>query len=134
VRDELLKVGIGKKEKFGLMPPRLEIGFLPPKTESKAFYALNNNQLQCAFIGRVTQIKHPDRFLDVVSEIKKREVNLGFFIVGDGELLQACRKRIAAENLPVVVLSWQINIERVLSATDIVLLTSDNEGTHLCLI
>jgi glycosyltransferase involved in cell wall biosynthesis len=134
VREDLLKVRIGTKENFGLMPPGLEIGVLPLKTESKAFYGLSKNQLQCAFIGRVTQIKRPDRFLDVVSEIKKREVNLEFFIAGDGELLGACRTRIAAEELPVVVLGWESNIERALSAADIVVLTSDNEGTPLCLI
>ena len=134
VREDLLKSGIGKKEKFGLMPPGLEISILPLKTESKAFYALNTDRLQCAFIGRVTQIKRPDRFLDVVSEIKKREVNLDFFIAGDGELLEVCRKRIVAEELPVAVLGWQSNIERVLSAADIVLLTSDSEGTPLSLI
>lgn len=134
VREDLLKARIGKKEKFGLMPPGLEISVLPLKTESKAFYALNTERLQCAFIGRVTQIKRPDRFLDVVSEIKKREVKLDFFIAGDGDLLEVCRKRIVAEELPVVVLGWQSNIERVLSAADIVLLTSDGEGTPLSLI
>jgi glycosyltransferase involved in cell wall biosynthesis len=134
VREDLLIAGIGKKEKFGLMPPGLEIGILPLKAESKTFYGLNNNRLQCAFIGRVAQIKRPDRFLDVVSNIKKREINLDFFIAGDGELLETCRKRIAAEELPVEVLGWQSNIERVLSAADIVVLTSDNEGTPLSLI
>jgi glycosyltransferase involved in cell wall biosynthesis len=134
VREDLLNAGIGKEEKFGLMLPGLEIRTLPLKTESKAFYTLNNDRLQCAFIGRVTQIKRPDRFLDVVSEIKKRQVELDFFIAGDGELLETCRKRIAAEDLPVSVLGWQSNIERVLSAADIVVLTSDNEGTPLSLI
>jgi glycosyltransferase involved in cell wall biosynthesis len=134
VREDLLEAGVGKREKYGLMPPGLDIGALPLKTETKAFFALNNDRLQCAFIGRVTQIKRPDRFLDVVSEIKKRQIELDFFIAGDGELLDACRKRIVAEELPVVVLGWQSNIESVLSAADMVVLTSDNEGTPLCLI
>jgi glycosyltransferase involved in cell wall biosynthesis len=134
VRQDLLETGVGQWDKFGLMPPGLEIGILPPKTESKEFYTLDDDRLQCAFIGRVTQIKRPDRFLDVVSEIKKRQVKLDFFIAGDGELLETCRKRIAAEELPVSVLGWQSNIERVLSAADIVVLTSDNEGTPLSLI
>jgi glycosyltransferase involved in cell wall biosynthesis len=55
-------------------------------------------------------------------------------MAGDGELLGYCRDRIIQENLPVKVLGWQSNIERVLSATDIVILTSDNEGTPLSLI
>ena len=59
---------------------------------------------------------------------------MDFFIAGDGELLEACRERIADEELSVVILGWQSNIERVLSAADIVVLTSDNEGTPLSLI
>ena len=55
-------------------------------------------------------------------------------MAGDGELLAPCRERIALEELPVKVLGWQSNIERVLAASDIVILTSDNEGTPLSLI
>ena len=134
VRQDLLEAGIGSKGKFGLMPPGLAIGNLPPKNDALTYFGLNNERLQCAFIGRVTQIKRPDRFLDVVSEIKKRQIDLDFFIAGDGELLEECRERIILEELPVKVLGWQSNIEKVLSAADIIVLTSDNEGTPLSLI
>ena len=134
VRQDLLSAGIGNVKKFSLMPPGLAISGLPDRNRSRESFGLPAEQLQCAFIGRVTQIKRPDRFLDVVSEIKKRQVSLDFFIAGDGDLLETCRKRIATEELPVSVLGWQSNIERVLSAADIVLLTSDNEGTPLSLI
>lgn len=134
VRQDLLEVGVGNSNKFGLMPPGLEIGPLPDGFESRVSYSLSTTTLQCAFIGRVTQIKRPDRFLDVVSEIKKRGVELDFFIAGDGELLETCRERIAREHLPVKVLGWQSNIEKVLAVANIVVLTSDNEGTPLSLI
>ena len=134
VRQDLLAVGIGKSEKFGLMPPGLEIGKLQNKRDSQEFYGLSNQTIQCSFIGRVTQIKRPDRFLDVVSEVKKRGFAIEFFMAGDGELLQNCKERIAREDLPVKILGWQSNIEQVLSAADVVVLTSDNEGTPLSLI
>ncbi len=134
VRQDLLSVGIGNAKNFSLMPPGLTVGVLPNKNRSRESFGLPAEKLQCAFIGRITQIKRPDRFLDVVSEIKKRQVELDFFIAGDGELLETCSKRITAEELPVSVLGWQSNIERVLSAADIVVLTSDNEGTPLSLI
>jgi len=134
VREDLLRAGIGSKNKFGLMPPGLKIGELPSREDSRIALALESDGFQCAFIGRVTQIKRPDRFLDVVSEIKKRNVKLDFFIAGDGELLDKCRERIEREDLPVKILGWQSDIERVLSASDIVVLTSDNEGTPLSLI
>jgi glycosyltransferase involved in cell wall biosynthesis len=134
VRQDLLNAGIGTKDKFGLMPPGLAIGMLPDREESRIALTIPANSLQCAFIGRVTQIKRPDRFLDVVSEIKKRGVKLDFSIAGDGELLEMCRERIKQENLPVTILGWQSDIERVLSSADMVVLTSDNEGTPLSLI
>ena len=134
VRQDLLQEGIGSKEKFGLMPPGLSISALPAKSQSQESFGLSVGRLQCAFIGRVTQIKRPDRFLDVVNEIKKRGIDLDFCMAGDGELLEACRERIANEKLPVTVLGWQSNIEKVLSSADIVVLTSDNEGTPLSLI
>ena len=134
VRQDLLQAGIGNPKKFNLMPPGLDIGHLPNKIESKEYFGLNPSVLQCAFIGRVTQIKRPDRFLDVVGELKRRELKLEFLIAGDGELLNLCRERIVREDLLVKVLGWQSNIEKVLSAADIVMLTSDNEGTPLSLI
>ena len=134
VRQDLLKAGIGSTQKFGLMPPGLELGHLPSRENSRTALDLISDNLQCAFIGRVTQIKRPDRFLDVVSEIKKRGINLDFFVAGDGELLEMCRERIIREVLPVKILGWQSDIERVLSSADMVILTSDNEGTPLSLI
>ena len=134
VRQDLLAVRIGNPKKFGLMPPGLEIGLLPNKIESRGSFGLAIMTLQCAFIGRVTQIKRPDRFLDVVGEIKKRGIHLEFFMAGDGELLNVSRERIVRQDLQVRVLGWQTNIEMVLAAADIVVLTSDNEGTPLSLI
>lgn len=134
VGEDLLRAGIGSKSKFRLMPPGLVIGDLPSREKSRISLNLDSDTLVCAFIGRVTQIKRPDRFLDVVDEIKNRGVNLEFFIAGDGELLDVCRDRIKKEELPVTILGWQSNIEKVLSSADMVILTSDNEGTPLSLI
>ena len=134
IRQDLLHAGVGSTEKFGLMPPGLLISKLPDKNKSRESFHLSSQQLQCAFIGRVTQIKRPDRFLDVVAEIKRRGVDLGFFIAGDGELLEFSKARIIAENLPITILGWQGDIEKVLAAADMVVLTSDNEGTPLSLI
>jgi glycosyltransferase involved in cell wall biosynthesis len=134
VRQDLLEAGIGKRGKFGLMPPGLVVSELPSKDASQEFFGLSKNHLECAFVGRITKIKRPDRFLDVVDEVNKRGIDLHFFIAGDGELLDMCRKRIASENLPVTLLGWQSKIEKVFAAADIVVLTSDNEGTPLSLI
>lgn len=134
VREDLLSAGVGKMERFGLMPPGLEIDTLTSKETAKVTLGLSVDKLQCAFIGRVTQIKRPDRFLDVVSDVASHRSDIEFFMVGGGELLEKCRLRIIREDLPVTLLGWQNDMARVLSAADLVLLTSDNEGTPLSLI
>ena len=134
VRQDLLKEKIGKVESFGVMPPGLEIGELLPRELARRNLGLSEFSLQCGFIGRVTGIKRPDRFLDVVAEVKARNIDLEFFIAGDGDLFDYCRDRIARECLPVSLLGWQTDIESVLSAADFLILTSDNEGTPLSLI
>jgi len=135
VQDDLIRAGIGDRDKFQVMPPGLTINDLPSRTDAlNSLGITSGEEIICAFIGRITQIKRPDRFLDVVAELKRRNSNVSFILAGDGDLLEECRERIKTESLPVLALGWCLNIETVLAAADVVLLTSDNEGTPLSLI
>ena len=134
VRKDLLAEKIGRLEKFAVMPPGLDLGQLPSKSDAREIYGLSMTTLQCALIGRVTQIKRPDRFLDVVTAIVNVGIPIEFLIAGDGELLSKCEEQIELNKLPIKVLGWQSDIRMVLAATDVVILTSDNEGTPLSLI
>jgi glycosyltransferase involved in cell wall biosynthesis len=134
VKDDLLAAGIGTQNKFGVMPPGLQLAEVPSRSSARKAIGLNDDATYCAFVGRITQIKRPDRFLDVVAEVKTRGIDLHFIVAGAGELLQYCQDRAESENLPVTFLGWREDIEVVLAATNFVLLTSDNEGTPLSLI
>ena len=134
VQDDLIMAGIGNTKKFAVMPPGLQLASVPSKSAAKTELGLDQNQIYCAFIGRITQIKRPDRFLDVVAKVKDSGVKVHFIVAGAGEKLQYCEERVDAENLPVTFLGWREDIEVVLAAADFVILTSDNEGTPLSLI
>ncbi|MBI3429075.1 MAG: glycosyltransferase [Actinobacteria bacterium] len=134
VMEDLLSAGIGSAEKFALMPPGLKLEALPTREAACLELGLDPSQNYCAFIGRVTKIKRPDRFLDVVAEIQNHNVPIHFIVAGAGDLLEYCKERATAKNLPVTFLGWREDIETVLAASDVVLLTSDNEGTPLSLI
>ena len=134
VQDDLITAGIGNSKKFAVMPPGLQLAHVPSKSEARQELGLDQNEIYCAFIGRITQIKRPDRLLDVAAKTKADNVKVHFIVAGDGELLQECKVRVAAENLPVTFLGWREDIEVVLAAADFVVLTSDNEGTPLSLI
>jgi len=134
VKDDLLAVGIGNPNNFGVMPPGLQLAEVPSRSSARKELGLIDDAIYCAFIGRITQIKRPDRFLDVVAAVKSRGIELHFIVAGAGELLKYCQDRAKAENLPVTFLGWREDIEVALAAADFVLLTSDNEGTPLSLI
>ena len=134
VQDDLILAGIGNTEKFAVMPPGLQLALVPSKSAARTELGLDQNQIYCAFIGRITQIKRPDRFLDVVAKVIDSGVKVHFIVAGAGEKLQYCEERVDAENLPVTFLGWREDIEVVLAAADFVILTSDNEGTPLSLI
>lgn len=134
VMEDLLAVGIGRREKFAVMAPGLHLPDLPSRDDACTMLGLDPSLRYCSFIGRITKIKRPDRFLDVVAELQSQGSDLHFIVAGAGDLLDYCKERIARENLPVVLLGWREDVETVLAASDLVLLTSDNEGTPLSLI
>ena len=134
VQDDLIAADIGNSNKFAVMPPGLQLAKVPSKNDARIELGLDQNEIYCAFIGRITQIKRPDRFLDVVAKVKSNDVKVKFVVAGAGEQFQYCKERVTTENLPVTFLGWREDIEVVLAAADFVILTSDNEGTPLSLI
>jgi glycosyltransferase involved in cell wall biosynthesis len=134
VRSDLLAAGIGDPDKFSIMSPGLQMAEVPKKSVARNSLGIDSQTIICSFIGRITQIKRPDRFLDVVAEIKNRGVKIHFLVAGAGDLLQVTQERAQKEGLPITFLGWREDIEVILAASDFVILTSDNEGTPLSLI
>jgi glycosyltransferase involved in cell wall biosynthesis len=134
VMEDLLAAGIGTREKFAVMPPGLQLASLPTRDQACSALKLDPSLRYCSFIGRITKIKRPDRFLDVVAKLHGEGSNLHFLVAGAGDLLDYCKERTNKEDLPIIFLGWRDDVETVLAASDLVLLTSDNEGTPLSLI
>jgi glycosyltransferase involved in cell wall biosynthesis len=134
VLDELVEAGVAPRSKFDLMPPGLGLGKLQAKSEAREILGLDHAALYCGYIVRVTQVKRPDRFLEVVRESQRLNLGLSFVVAGDGDLLNEIKSKAAAEQLPIVFLGMIAEIELVYAAIDMVVLTSDNEGMPLTLI
>ena len=136
VRDELLNARIGNLEQYTVIYPGVEPPIFFPKDSARDQLGLDfpEGNLVCAFFGRITNIKRPDRFLDVVQECKSRTLAVSFFIAGDGDLSQLINANIKLRALPVQMLGWQSNVGKVLSAADVLIISSDNEGLPLSAI
>jgi glycosyltransferase involved in cell wall biosynthesis len=134
VLDELVEAGVAPRSKFELMPPGLGLGELKTKSEARDILGLDQTALYCGYIVRVTQVKRPDRFLEVVRECQRLKLGLRFVVAGDGDLLSEIKSQSTDEQLPIDFLGMVAEIELVYAAIDMVVLTSDNEGMPLTLI
>lgn len=114
----------------------------------KAFrehWKIADDEIVISIIGRLVPVKNHEMFLSSINEILNRipEKPVKFLIVGDGELRSGLEE-IADEYdriLPsgnfrkhVIFTSWIKEVDQVLAASDIVALTSWNEGTPVSLI
>ena len=134
VERDLLNAGVGKKSQFSVLFPGVAEVSPVAKEKARRDLGLDADDIYCLFVGRLTQIKRPDRLLDVVAELKRREVPVSFLIAGDGDLNEYVKNRISSEDLPVTMLGWQKDMAGVFSAADILILCSDNEAVSLALI
>jgi glycosyltransferase involved in cell wall biosynthesis len=134
VKNDLLKVGVGSESKFRVFFPGLKPAIIHSKEDSKKTLGLDSSLTTCLFAGRLTQIKRPDRLLDAIAILKSMGVQFEFLIAGDGELSDYVSTRISKEELPVKTLGWVKDTSLAFSASDIMVLCSDNEAVSLVLI
>ncbi len=134
VRDDLIRAGIAKKSKFSVIPPGVEVPTFISRDESRQILNLQAANLVISFIGRVEQIKRPDRFLEAAIRFLKEFPKAQFLVAGDGELLDKIRTTAEKEYLPIKFLGWRPDVQNVIAASDFIVLTSDNEGIPMSLI
>ena len=134
VRKDLESIGLGKRAKFKVFFPGLPSRVFEPKLIARKELGFAENGTYVLFVGRMTAIKRPDRLLDSIKELVERKVDIQVLAAGDGELLASLRDRAVQEDLPIVFLGWRSDISKLISASDIAILTSDNEAVPLTLI
>ena len=134
VKEDLLSAGIGKSDQYRVFFP----GLVEPKKISKDVarqqFEMEAGEIYVAYVGRMTAIKRPDRLLNTAAEIKTRNLPVKFIVAGEGDLFDATKRDSERRDLPVRFLGWRKDIGALFAASDIAILTSDNEGIPLTLI
>lgn len=132
VRDDLLAARIGSPSQYTVLPPGVTDEGAVDRLAARRSLDLDDDRPVVAFIGRLSGVKRPDRFLEAAERVAARRPRTVFLVVGDGE------QRAALEALPrtadVRFLGWRGDIPQVHAAADLVVVTSDNEGMPVTLI
>ena len=134
VKKDLVDAGIGKDSKYEVIFPGLQPLKVSSKEVAKKSLGLESNNTCLVFVGRLTQIKRPDRLLEIAKYLNSNHPDTQILVAGAGELLDPIKGKSETEGLPMTFLGWRNDIELILSAADIAILCSDNEGIPLTLI
>ena len=134
VKKDLVDAGIGTDSKYEVIFPGLQPMKVSSKEAAKKSLGLEPNTTYLVFVGRLTQIKRPDRLLEIAQYLNTYHPDSRILVAGAGELLDPIKNISETEGLPMIFLGWRNDIELILSAADIAILCSDNEGIPLTLI
>jgi glycosyltransferase involved in cell wall biosynthesis len=139
--DDLVRLKVAPRAKFRLVQIGLDLQRFLALTpgQDAAFRAeagVRDGEILLTFVGRLVPIKRVDLALEAVALARRQGARVRLAVVGDGHLrpdLEALADQLGIADV-VAFLGYRENMVEVTAASDIALLTSDNEGTPVSLI
>ena len=125
VADELIANRVGLKNQFINIPPGVNPLATKPKEQARQELGLTHSPV-IGWLARVTGVKNPL----LAAEIAKEIPSATFIFGGDGDLINQLKK---SAPLNAKVFGW-VDAATFLSACDLILSTSENEGMPVALI
>ncbi|TML07492.1 MAG: glycosyltransferase family 4 protein [Actinobacteria bacterium] len=142
VRDDLVALGVAPRGQFEVVRLGLDLAAFAHDSERdarrravRAAWGVEADEDVVTLIARLVPIKRVDRFLETAALLRERP-NTRFVVVGDGELRAELQASAPARALGdrLVWAGFRRDMPDVCFASDVVALTSDNEGTPVSLI
>lgn len=132
---------VGRQGQIKVIPLGLDLQvFANHATRRERFrqeLGVDDETVLVGIVGRLTEIKNHQMFLNIVARMKADERGrMRFVVIGDGSLRQSLEKQARSLGLEaeVIFAGGRKDPEYFYPALDIVALTSRNEGTPLTLI
>jgi glycosyltransferase involved in cell wall biosynthesis len=139
--DDLVRLRIAPRSKFRVIPIGLDLApFLASSRKDGVSFrreaGAGDDDVLLTFVGRLVPIKRVDVLLRAVSRARASGAPVRLAIVGDGELRSElenlARDLAVADN--VYFAGYRQDMLPVAAASDLAVLSSDNEGTPVSLI
>lgn len=134
VREDLLEAGIGKRVQYVVMPPGVTVPDAPDRVTARRRLELPEDGAVICFVARLTSVKRPDRFIEAAKHLVERHPSVTFVIAGEGDCLEDMIDRARPLGDRIRFLGWRSDVGTIYAASDLVMLTSDNEGMPVSLI
>jgi glycosyltransferase involved in cell wall biosynthesis len=139
--DDLVRLGVGERPKFRVIPIGLDLGrFLESTPAAGAAFreeaGAREGELLLTFVGRLVPIKRVDVLLRALARARELGAPVRLAVVGDGGLRPELERLAAELGLAgdVFFAGYRADMLPVAAASDLAVLSSDNEGTPVSLI
>lgn len=143
VSNDLVRLRVASRDRIEVIPVGFDLSPFQVERDGRAARAeavrgelgVPADARLVTLVARLVPIKRVDRFLRIASEIARR-ADVHFAIVGDGELRETLEATPIGHELAerLVWAGFRRDMPDVCFASDVVVLTSDNEGTPVSLI
>jgi glycosyltransferase involved in cell wall biosynthesis len=139
--DDLVRLGVAPREKFRVLPLGLDLAPLAApmnglRVASRAELGVGDDEVVLVFVGRIVPIKRLDVLLRALARARQSDRRLRLALVGDGEERPGLELQAAELGLggAVEFLGYRRELRPLFAASDLAVLSSDNEGTPVSLI
>jgi glycosyltransferase involved in cell wall biosynthesis len=142
VRDDLIELRVAERTKFEIVALGLDLrrfaddaARVERRNRLRSEWGVPSDAKLVTLVARLVPIKRVDRFLRVARRLSE-DPGVHFAVVGDGELRERLQSSPEAVELQgrLTWTGFRSDIPDVCVASDLVMLTSDNEGTPVSLI
>ena len=140
VRADLIRLGVAPATQIDVIPEAMDLSAFNSaaacdRARARASLGLEDGARVVTLVARLVPVKRVDRFLRIATLLGDLAYTQ-FLIVGDGDLREKLRSTPMARELDssLIWAGMVRDMPTVMSASDVVVLTSDNEGTPVSLI
>jgi glycosyltransferase involved in cell wall biosynthesis len=140
VRDDLVRFGVARHDRITVIPLGLDLApFLEAdrlRGEFRAEIGLPAGTPLVGIVGRIFPIKNHRLFLDAAARVGARHGDARFVVVGDGSLRPEIERRAIELGIGarVIFTGWRQDLARICADLDLLVVSSDNEGTPVSAI
>jgi glycosyltransferase involved in cell wall biosynthesis len=140
IKQDLVGYRIARPEKIRVIPLGFDLKpFLGASRDGSTFrraVGIPEAAPVIAIVGRIFPIKNHRLFLDAAARIARGNVDARFLVVGDGTLRAEMERHAATLGIRdrVVFTGWRRDLDRIYPDVDVLVVSSDNEGTPVSAI
>lgn len=143
---------IAPADKFSIIPlgldlDKFQVNFCEKRKAFRNEFLLNEDTIAVSIIGRLVPVKNHHLFIEAIAHtLNNTSKQIKGFIVGDGEMrntleqyatdlgLKVSTPESCIADADLIFTSWRSDVDVINAGSDIIALTSLNEGTPVSLI